>query len=155
MRDRRRAGLYRGELCDAADRAGSPYDFIDPQTGDPIATVEVTSGQIDAMTIRAYPKQLPQNITRMLYVERYWQITHSGTGWTADITFPYSDQEAGMIIDKAQLRSVRQAVPFGAWEDPTMGTTSVSDPPSDNQVRVNGFTPANIDGNLALAHPYS
>ncbi|MBE0642860.1 MAG: T9SS type A sorting domain-containing protein, partial [Bacteroidetes bacterium] len=102
---------------------------------------------------RAYPNQLPQNIARMLYVKRYWQVTYTGTGWTADITFPYSDQEASMISDKSQLRSVRQAVPLGAWESPTLGTTSASDVVL-NMVRVSGFSPANIDGNLALAHPY-
>ncbi|MFZ1728589.1 MAG: hypothetical protein WAV84_00555, partial [Bacteroidota bacterium] len=67
---------------------GSPYNFIDPTTGDPIATVEVTSGQIDMMTIRAYPNALPQNLSRKLFVKRYWQITHTGTGWTANVTFP-------------------------------------------------------------------
>ncbi|MBE0644552.1 MAG: T9SS type A sorting domain-containing protein [Bacteroidetes bacterium] len=132
---------------------GSPYDLVDVNTGDPIATVHVTSGQINSMTIRAYPNQLPQNIARMLYVKRYWQVTYKGTGWTADITFPYSDQEASMISDKSQLRSVRQAVPLGAWESPTNGTTSASDVVL-NMVRVSGFSPANIDGNLALAHPY-
>ncbi|MBE0644553.1 MAG: T9SS type A sorting domain-containing protein [Bacteroidetes bacterium] len=132
---------------------GSPYDLVDVNTGDPIATVHVTSGQINSMTIRAYPNQLPQNIARMLYVKRYWQVTYTGTGWTADITFPYSDQEASMISDKSQLRSVRQAVPLGAWESPTLGTTSASDV-ANNMVRVSGFSPANIDGNLALAHPY-
>ncbi|MBE0642558.1 MAG: hypothetical protein IH600_00585, partial [Bacteroidetes bacterium] len=94
--------------------AGSPYTVVDPKTGMTIVTVHVTSGQINSMTIRAYPNQLPQNIARMLYVKRYWQVTYTGTGWTADITFPYSDQEASMISDKSQLRSVRQAVPLGA-----------------------------------------
>ncbi|MBE0645871.1 MAG: hypothetical protein IH600_17450, partial [Bacteroidetes bacterium] len=61
---------------------GSPYNISDPTTGDPIATVHVTSGQINTMTIRAYPNQLPQNIARMLYVKRYWQVTYTGTGWT-------------------------------------------------------------------------
>ena len=63
--------------------------------------------------IRSYYDQLPQNIARMLYVKRYWQVAYTGSGWTADITFPYSDQEASMITDKSQLRSVRQAVPLG------------------------------------------
>jgi hypothetical protein len=59
---------------------GSPYYFIDPNTTDPIATLIVKSGQIDKMTICCYPNQLPQNLARMLYVLRYWQITHTGSG---------------------------------------------------------------------------
>jgi hypothetical protein len=133
--------------------AGSPYDFVDPLSGDPIATLHVTSGQIDAMTIRCFPNQLPLNITRMLYVRRYWQISHTGTGWTADITFPYTDHEASMVLDRYQLRGVRQPIPLGAWENPIMGTTSASDPMT-NQVRVNNFNPMNIGGNIALAQPY-
>jgi hypothetical protein len=132
---------------------GSPYDFADPLTGDPIATVEVTSGQIDAMTITAYPNQLPQNLQRKLFVKRYWQITHTGSGWTANITFPYADIEASMISDKLQLRGVRQPVTLGAWEDPIMGTSSVSDALT-NTVKVHDFNEWNIGGNIALSQPY-
>ena len=133
---------------------GSPYFFVDNQTGDPVATLEVTSGQIDALTITAFPNQLPQNLARMLYVMRYWQIQHAGTGWTADITFPYADHEAAMILDRSQLRGVRQAVPMGAWEDPITGTTSISDP-LHSTVTVQNFNEMNIMGNIALAHPYA
>ena len=133
--------------------AGSPYAFIDPNSGTPIANVRVTAGQIDKMTITCYPNQLPQNLARMLYVKRYWQITHTGTGWTADIDFPYADTEASMVFDRSQLRGVRQAVPLGAWEDPINGTTSVSDV-LNNYVTVSNLNEFNIGGNLALAHPY-
>lgn len=133
---------------------GSPYHFIDTQSGDPVATLEVTSGQIDAMTITAFPNQLPQNLARMLYVMRYWQIQYAGTGWTADLTFPYADHEAAMIMDRQQLRGVRQVVPLGGWEDPIFGTTSISDP-LHNTVTVKDFNEMNIMGNIALAHPYS
>jgi hypothetical protein len=132
---------------------GSPYHFADPLTGDPIATVEVTSGQIATMTITAYPNQLPQNLQRKLFVKRYWQITHTGSGWTANITFPYADIEASMINDKLQLRGVRQPVTLGAWEDPIMGTSSVSDPLT-NTVKVHDFNEWNIGGNIALSQPY-
>ena len=134
--------------------AGSPYPFVDPVTRETIATVTVTGGQIDKMTITTFPNQLPQNIARMLYVMRYWQIQHTGTGWTADIDFPYADQEAAMIADRMQLRGVRQAVPLGAWEDPIFGTTSVSDP-LNSSVLVRDFDEFNIGGNIALAHPYA
>jgi hypothetical protein len=132
---------------------GSPYHFRDPITGDPIATLHVTSGQIDQMTIRCFPNQLPQNLARLLYVQRYWQISHTGTGWTADLTLPYADHEAAMVMDRYQLRGVRQAVPLAQWENPIMGTSSVSYPLT-NQVRVSNFNPSNIGGNIALAHPY-
>ncbi|MCB2205349.1 T9SS type A sorting domain-containing protein [bacterium] len=132
---------------------GSPYTFIDPNSGTPIATVRVTAGQIDKMTITCYPNQLPQNLARMLYVKRYWQITHTGTGWTADIDFPYAATEASMIFDPGQLRGVRQAVPLGAWEDPIMGTTSYSDV-LNSSVTVMNLNDMNIGGNIALAHPY-
>jgi len=132
---------------------GSPYEFKDAASGDPIATVHVTSGQIDYMRIRVYPNQLPQNLARFLYVKRYWQISHTGTGWTADIDFPYTDQEASMVMDPFQLRGVRQAVDSGPWEDPIIGTTSVSDP-NMYMVRVMDLHPGNIGGNIALAHPY-
>jgi hypothetical protein len=133
--------------------AGSPYRFIDAGSGTPIATVRVTSGKIDRMTITCFPNQLPQNLARMLYVKRYWQISHTGTGWTADIDFPYADTEASMIFDRNQLRGVRQAVPMGVWEDPINGTTSVSDV-LNNYVTVTDFNDQNIGGNIALAHPY-
>ena len=133
--------------------AGNTYNFIAPITGTPIATVEVTSGVINSMTIRVYPNQLPLNLARMLYVKRYWQITHTGTGWMANITFPYTDQEATMVNDRNQLRGVRQAVPQGRWEDPIMGTSSASDPVM-NLVKVFDFNELNIGGNIALAQPY-
>ena len=133
--------------------SGNTYNFIAPITGTPIATVEVTSGVINSMTIRVYPNQLPLNLARMLYVKRYWQITHTGTGWTANITFPYTDQEATMVNDRNQLRGVRQAVPQGRWEDPIMGTSSASDP-AMNLVKVFDFNELNIGGNIALAQPY-
>jgi len=132
---------------------GSPYPFVDPISGDPIATVEVTGGQIDQMTITVYPNQLPQNLARMRYVLRYWQIQHVGTGWTANITFPYADHEASMITDRYQLRGVSQPVPSGPWMDPIPGTSSVSDV-FNNTVTVSDLTEFNIMGNLALAHPY-
>jgi hypothetical protein len=132
---------------------GSPYNFVDPNTGDPIATVEVTSGQIDAMTITAFPNQLPQNLQRKLFVKRYWQIQHTGSGWTANVTFPYADIEASMITDKMQLRGVRQPVMLGGWEDPITGTSSASDPLT-NSVKVHDFNEWNIGGNIALTQPY-
>jgi hypothetical protein len=132
---------------------GSPYRFTDPLSGDPIATVQVTGGQIDMMTITVFPNQLPINITRLMYVKRYWKITHTGTGWTADITFPYSDQEAAMVLDRNQLRGVRQATPLSRWENPIIGTTSTSHPLA-NEVTVHNLNPMNIGGNIALAHPY-
>jgi hypothetical protein len=132
---------------------GSPYQFIDVQSGDPIATVHVTSGQIDRMTIRCYPNQLPLNIARKRYVQRYWQVEHTGTGWKADISFPYADSEASMILDRGQLRGVRQPVPLGGWEDPITGTTSISDV-IHSSVMVQAFNEFTIGGNIALAHPY-
>jgi len=132
---------------------GSPYHFVDTQTGDPIATLEVTAGQIDELTIRTYPNQLPQNLSRLLYVKRYWQFDHVGSGWTANVTFPYADHEASMVMDRNQLRGVRQPSPLGMWEDPINGTTSVSDP-LHNAVSVNGLNEFNITGNIALAQPY-
>ena len=133
--------------------AGSPYTFIDQGSGTTIAAVNVTGGTINSMTIRAFPNQLPQNLARLLYVRRYWQIDYSGTGWMANITFPYAPQEASMIQDPLQLRGVRQPVPMGMWEDPIMGTTSVSDP-ANYAVTVNDLNENNIAGNIALAHPY-
>jgi hypothetical protein len=133
--------------------APNSYPFTDPLTGDPIATVHVNTGQIDEMTIRVFPNQLPLNLSRMRYVKRYWQITHRGMGWTADITFPYAPLEAALVTEPLQLHGVRQIVNLGPWEDPIAGTASVSDPAND-LVRVNGFTPLNIGGNIALAHSY-
>ncbi|MCZ7556704.1 MAG: hypothetical protein M5R41_09925 [Bacteroidia bacterium] len=134
--------------------SGNTYDFKDPDTGNPIATVEVTSGDVTGMTIRAYPYQLPQNLARMLYVKRYWQITTTGSGWwTANITFPYSDQEAVMVADRNQLHGVRQAVALGQWEDPIVGTSSTSDP-GMNIVKVFDLNPTNSTGNIVLAQSY-
>ncbi|HOJ05854.1 MAG TPA: BNR-repeat neuraminidase N-terminal domain-containing protein [Bacteroidota bacterium] len=129
------------------------FNFTGPTTGNPIADVEVTSGFIPSMTIRVYPNQLPPNITRMMYVKRYWQITHTGTAWTANITFPYADQEAAMVLDRYQLRGVRQAVLRGVWEDPIVGTSSTSDP-NTNSVKVFDLNETNSGGNIALAQPY-
>ncbi len=134
--------------------SGNTYNFTGQGTGNPIATVDVTGGSINGMTIRVYPNQLPLNLARMLYVKRYWQITTgSGGYWTANITFPYADQEALMIADRNQLHGVRQPVTRGPWEDPIMGTASASDP-SMNLVKVFDFNPTNIGGNIALAQSY-
>ncbi len=133
--------------------APNSYPFKDPVTGDPIATVQMTGGQVNQMTITVFPNQLPQNLARMHYVKRYWQITHTGGSWMADITFPYAPQEAFMVTDPFQLRGVRQALPLGQWQDPIAGTTSASDP-ANTQVRVFNLNPGNIGGNIALAHPY-
>ncbi|MCZ7556700.1 MAG: T9SS type A sorting domain-containing protein [Bacteroidia bacterium] len=133
---------------------GNTYNFTASGTGNPIASVEVTSGSISGMTIRVYPYQLPQNLARMLYVKRYWQITTTGSGWwTANITFPYADQEAAMIADRNQLHGVRQAVALGQWEDPIMGTSSASDP-VNNLVTVFDLNPTSSTGNIALAQSY-
>ncbi|MBN1446283.1 MAG: T9SS type A sorting domain-containing protein [Bacteroidetes bacterium] len=133
--------------------AGNPYHFVDPQTGDPIASVEVASGRIDCMTIHCYPNQLPINIARKSYVQRYWQIEYTGTGWLANISFPYADSEAGMVFDRSQLRGVRQPSPLSGWEDPIAHTTSVSDV-LNTTVTVHDLNEFNIRGNIALAHPY-
>ncbi len=134
--------------------SGNTYNFIAPGTGNPIGTVEVTGGNIGGMTIRVYPNQLPTNLARMRYVKRYWQITTTGGGyWTANITFPYADQEALMISDRNQLHGVRQAVALGQWEDPIMGTSSASDP-GMNLVKVFDLNPTNSTGNIALAQSY-
>jgi hypothetical protein len=133
--------------------SGNTYDFVAPNTGNPIASVEVSSGMINGMTIRVYPNQLPLNLARMLYVKRYWQITHGGGTWTANITFPYTDQEAQMVADRNQLHGVRQSVPLGQWEDPIAGTASASDI-LNNSVRVFNLHPGNIGGNIALAQSY-
>ncbi|MCB2205348.1 T9SS type A sorting domain-containing protein [bacterium] len=133
--------------------AGSPYKFVDNQTNDPVGTLSVTAGQIDALTIHCYPNQLPQNLARMLYVKRYWVFEAAGSGWMADFTFPYADHEASMIFDRNQLRGVRQEQTMGAWEMPIAGTTSSSDP-LHNEVTVMGLDENNIIGNIALAHPY-
>ncbi|MBN1447994.1 MAG: T9SS type A sorting domain-containing protein [Bacteroidetes bacterium] len=133
--------------------AGSPYNLVDQSTGLPLAIVNVTNGQINSMTVRCFPNQLPTNLARKMYVMRYWQIDYTGSGWTADITFPYADQEAAMVADRAQLRGIRQDPAMGPWEDPISGTTSVSDP-INNSVTVNNLNEFNIIGNIALAHPY-
>ncbi len=133
--------------------AGSPYDFVDAVTMDPIATVNVTSGQITCMTIRCFPNQLPLNLARKRYVQRYWQIEYTGSGWTADITFPYADTEASMVLDPDQLRGIRQPAPLSQWEDPIIHTTSISDV-LNRSVTVRDLDEFNIIGNIALAHPY-
>jgi hypothetical protein len=134
--------------------SGNTYNFVASGTGTPIASVDVTSGSITSMTIRVYPYQLPQNLARMLYVKRYWQITTTGGGWwTANITFPYTDQEAVMIADRNQLHGVRQMVALGQWEDPIVGTSSASDP-GMNLVKVFDLDPMNSTGNIALAQSY-
>ena len=134
---------------------GPIYNFVDPNTQTPIATVEVTGGSIDQLLIRVFPNQLPNNIARKMYVMRYWQLEHtSGGPWTANVTFPYADQEAAMVFDRLQLRGIRQDPVNGPWEDPIMGTTSVSDP-ANNSVTVNDLNEMNSLGNIALAHPYT
>jgi hypothetical protein len=134
---------------------GGPYNLIVQPSGETIASVEVTSGRIDQLTIRAFPNQLPQNLARMMYVMRYFQIENTASGpWTANINFFYADQEASMIFDRLQLRGVRQPTPMGPWEDPIMLTTSVSDP-ANNAVMVNNLNEMNTIGNIALAHPYT
>lgn len=134
---------------------GPVYNFVDPNTQAPIATVEVTGGSIDRLLIRVFPNQLPNNIARKMYVMRYWQLEHTSSGpWTANVTFPYADQEAAMVFDRMQLRGIRQDPANGPWEDPIMGTTSVSDP-ANNAVTVFDLNEMNSIGNIALAHPYT
>ncbi len=132
---------------------GNTYVFADVATGNPIADVEVVNGQIDDMTVCVFPNQLPLNLARMRYVMRYWQITATGQMWMANITFPYANHETAMVFDLFQLRGVRQASPPGAWEDPIISTSSVSDP-MNNNVMVHGVSESNYMGNIALAHPY-
>ncbi len=133
--------------------AGSPYHFIDGNSGATIASVEVTAGTISSLTVKAFPNQLPQNLARLMYVRRYWQIEYTGSGWMANITFPYAPQEASMVTDPTQLHGVRQPIPMGMWEDPIYMTTSVSDP-ANNAVTVNDLHEKNVGGNIALAHSY-
>jgi hypothetical protein len=125
-----------------------PHTMIDG-SGNKIATVTVTSGVISSITITEFPNQLPPNYTRLRYVRKYWTIAATGSGWTADVQFYYSDSEAlaGGIVNRDNLRGWNQAGKSG-WV--YAGTSSTSDP-SINAVTVFGLNPTNIAGTFACA----
>jgi hypothetical protein len=127
--------------------AATPVVYADGM-GNPFAAVTVKSGTIPSLCIEEFPNQLPSGIARYRYVQKYWQVTGSGTGWTADIDWYYSDAEAaaGGVTRPDLLRCVRQTVVGGVWQDPTQGVTSTS---YGNLHYVHGATynPLNIGGN--------
>jgi hypothetical protein len=138
----------------AMTSAGNPWVFMD-QFGNVFAEVMVMSGAIPTMTINSFPGQLPMHVSRYRYVDHYWTIDAEGTGWVADIAFHYFDSEvlSGGVLDEDALRGMRIAPGTGFWEDPIMGT--MSSPASFyNFVAVRGFTPSNIEGEIALAHDW-
>jgi hypothetical protein len=133
---------------------GSPYLFTDAN-GIPFASVSVTQGSITNFCIEAFMNMLPQGMSRYKYVARYFNASAIGTGWRANIDWFYTDAEAiaGGVTRPDLLRGIRQPIPGGAWEDPTLGTASIPFATS-NYVRVTGYNndagTANIAGNHCL-----
>jgi parallel beta-helix repeat protein len=134
---------------------GNPWIFQDTQ-GNVFAVVNVTGGVIPSMTITSYPGQLPKHISRYRYVDHYWTIDATGTGWTTDIEFHYFDSEvlSGGVIDEWWLRGIRIPSGMGYWEDPIAKTMSMPNA-FDNNVMVLNINDANYDGEIALAHDWN
>ncbi len=130
--------------------SAKPYVFSDPQ-GMPFAAVTVTQGTITNMCIEAFPNALPPGIARYRYVQRYFNVTSSGTGWRAYIDWYYTDAEAqaGGITDPTKLYAIRQPVSGGAWQNPIPGVTSTSFP-NLYYVHAGTYSPTTIGGNHCL-----
>ncbi|MDH7515209.1 MAG: T9SS type A sorting domain-containing protein [Bacteroidota bacterium] len=130
--------------------SATPYVFAD-QTGLPFAAVTVTQGTIQNMCIEVFPNQLPSGIARYRYVQRYFVVTTSGTGWKADIDWYYTDAEAqaGGVLDPTKLYAIRQPTSGGAWQNPIPGVTSTPFP-NLFYVHAAGYTPNTIGGNHCL-----
>ena len=126
-----------------------PYVFNDAN-GSPMAAVTVTSGSIPSMCIEAFSSQLPPGIARYRYVQKYFNVTASGT-WTANIDWYYTSSEASMggATRLDLLRVVRQNPSGGVWQDPIPGVSSQSFP-SFGYVRGIGYTDKRISGNHCL-----
>jgi hypothetical protein len=117
--------------------------------GNKIVTINVTAGTVASITVTEYPNQLPPSYTRMRWVRKYWTISGTGTGWTADVTFYYTDTEviAGGVVNRDNLRGWRHVVP-NPWV--YAGTGSTSDP-ATNSVTILGLTPSTISGDFGVA----
>jgi hypothetical protein len=117
--------------------------------GNKVVTISVTTGTIPSITVTEYPNQLPRSYTRMRWVRKYWTISGTGTGWTADVTFYYSDTEAnaGGVVNRDNLRGWRHVCPH-PWV--YAGTGSTSDP-AENSVTILGLTPSTISGDFGVA----
>jgi parallel beta helix pectate lyase-like protein/reelin-like protein len=150
------SGANSGSMSYASmDPSGNPWIFQDTQ-GNVFAVVNVTGGFIPSMTITSYPGQLPKHISRYRYVDHYWTIDATGTGWTTDIEFHYFDSEvqSGGVIDEWWLRGIRIPKGMGYWEDPIMNTMSMPNA-FDNNVMVVNINDKNFDGEIALAHDWN
>jgi hypothetical protein len=130
--------------------SATPYVFTDIK-GVPMASVKVTSGTIPSFCITQYPGQLPLGIARYRYVQKYFNVTAAGTGWTADIAWFYTASEAaaGGVTRMDLLRNVVQNPTGGVWQDPTPGVVSTSYP-LQSYVLGTGYNPTNIAGNHCL-----
>ena len=127
----------------------TPYVFRDVN-GVAMAAVTVTSGSVPSMCIEQFSGQLPPGIARYRYVQKYWNVTATGT-FTANIDWYYTISEAvmGGVTRVDLLRAIRQNPSGGVWQDPIPGVASVSFPML-NYVRGTGYTATRLAGNHCI-----
>ncbi len=117
--------------------------------GQKVAILTLSQGSLSSVSITMTPQALPAGYTRMLYVNRYYSISATGTGYIASLTLFYSTNELiSSSINPALLRGWRQPYPAGYLWQPT---TSISSPPTSS-VTITGIT--DLNGIWAMAAPY-
>jgi len=117
--------------------------------GHRIASVKVTSGVINTLSLRLHPFALPRNIHRLHYARRHYQIEATGN-YTADITFWYTlhELEQSGLNDASLLRAWRQNPVQFQW-------TSYGGYSNPVEQSVTATNVADLNGIWAMAHMYT
>ncbi len=115
-------------------------------TGQKIAEVRSNAGTIGSFTVTAYPCTMPQGLTRLRMVNRYFTMSSTAGSVNVDVRLYYTNSEAAGIITQPSALTVWQK-PLYMWTN--RGGTSY---PFENMVEVSGVT--SLNGPFALAHAW-
>ncbi|MCB2206201.1 S8 family serine peptidase [bacterium] len=115
-------------------------------SGQKIAEVKSNAGPISSFTVNMYSCSVPQGLTRIRYVNRYFTMSSGSSGSNVDVRLYYTDTEAAGLITKPSALTV--------WQRPLNFWTSLggSSNPYENYVEASGLT--NFNGPFAIAHPW-
>ncbi|MDX9758244.1 MAG: S8 family serine peptidase [Bacteroidota bacterium] len=127
-------------------QVGAGWTIFTNSSGQKIAEVKSNAGTINSFTVNMYPCTIPQGITRVRHVRRYFTMTSNAPSPNVDVRFFYTNTESQPLITRPELLTVWQR-PVNVWVN-RGGVSNVF----ENFVQVNGLT--SIAGPFTMAHAY-
>lgn len=127
-------------------QVGAGWTVFTNSSGQKIAEVKSNAGTISNFTVNMYPCTIPQGITRVRHVRRYFTMTSSTPSPNVDVRLYYTNTEAQALVSRPDLLTVWQR-PVNMWVN-RGGVSNVF----ENFVQVNGLT--SVAGPFTMAHAY-